>query len=299
MKKLVLLLVVLGISFAWTNDALPAVLNSEYKYTDCNVKFAHDVVETREACAEESGDSFPDLSGNLERIDEYMEDAKDGADSGNGLAFGAAMFGARAEMLGLALVVIGDAFTNKSSAFRSCALEDIDEMEAELKECQSGAFSDGKSAADSYVQNEIDYGNEQIDELEVLGADTSGMEKRVQQAEELKTDIPSAYESEDVNEVLNLYARHSRIVLLFRLEKMVAVLDYAEPIIEAGSNENKEELLEEMDDLKGDTTDLIEECEYSTSVDAAYKNKNAQCWTEGLSLIEQFNSLYTLYWAGV
>ncbi len=299
MKKLILLLLVLGISFAWTNDALPAVLNSEYKYTDCNVKFAHDVVDVREACAEESGDTFPDLSGNLERIDEYMEDAKSGADSGNGLMFGAAMFGARAEMLGLALVVVGDAFTNKSSAFRSCALEDMDEMTAELKSCQSGAFKDGKVAATDYVDNEIEYGNSQIDELDALGADTSGMEKRVQQAEELKEDIPAAYDSEEVKQVTDLYARHSRIILLFRLEKMVAVLDYAEPIIEAGSNSNKEELLEEMEDVKEDTEDLIDECEYSSTVDAGYANKNAQCWTEGLSLIGQFNALYTLYWAGV
>jgi hypothetical protein len=299
MKKLILLVLVLGISFAWTNDALPAVLNSEYKYTDCNVKFAHDVVDVREECAEETGDTFPDLSENLERIDGAMDSAKSAADTGNGLVFGTAMFSARLEMIGLALVVIGDAFTNKSSAFRSCALENEDEMEAALKECQSGAFADGEIAATDYVDNEIDYGNGQIDELDALGADTSGMEGMVQKAEELKDDIPAAYESEDVKQVSDLYARHSRIVLLFRLEQMVAVLDYAKPVIEAGDNENKEELVEEMDDLKEDAEDLTDECAYSSTVDAGYGTENAQCWTEGLSLMQRFNALYTLYWAGV
>ena len=299
MKKLILLILVLGISFAWTNDALPAVLNSEYKYTECNVKFAHDVVDVRQECAEDNGDSFPDLSANLERIDGAMESAKSAAETGNGLVFGTAMFSARAEMLGLVAIVVGDALTNKSSSFRSCALADMDEMTAEMKSCQSGAFNDGKSAATSYVGNEIEYGNDQIDELDALGADTSGMKKRVQQGEELKSDIASAYDSKNVKEVTDLYARHSRIILLFRLEKMVAVIDYAKPIIEAGTNENKEELVEEIDDLNGDTEDLIDECEYSSTVDAGYANKNAQCWTEGLSLIEQFNALYTLYFAGV
>jgi hypothetical protein len=299
MKKLILLVLVLGISFAWTNDALPSVLNSEYKYTECNVKFAHDVVETRAGCADASGDTFPDLSGNLERIDSSMESAKSAAETGNGLVFGTAMFSARAEMLGLAVIVVGDAFGNKSSSFRSCALADMDAMTAEMKSCQSGAFKDGKSAATSYVGNEIEYGNSQIDELDALGADTSGMKKRVQQGEELKGDIASGYDSENVKEVTDLYSRHSRIILLFRLEKMVAVIDYAKPIIEAGNNTNKAELLEEMSGLKGDTTDLIDECEYSSTVDAGYANKNAQCWTEGLSLIERFNALYTLYFAGV
>ncbi len=299
MKKLILLLVVLGIAFAWTNAALPAVLNSEYKYTECNVKFAQDIVDTRGHCAKDNGDTFPDFSANMGRIDGDMESAKSAADSGNGLVFGASMFSARAEMLGLGLAVVGDGFTNKSSGFRSCANKDNDKKNEDLKHCQSGAFKDGKSAANDYVGNEIEYGNSQIGELNATGADTTGMEKRAREGEELKVDIPGAYDSEDVKQVSDLYARHSRIILLFRLEKMVAVIDYAKPVIEAGNNTNKDKLVEQMDGIKADTQDLINECEYSKSVDAGYAAKNTQCWTEGLSLMQRFNALYTLYFAGV
>jgi len=299
MKKLILLLALAGMAFAWTNDALPEVLDAQYDYSACNVQFAKDFVEMREACAETHGETVFDSSDYISDLDDSLADVKDAADDGDGLQFNGAMWTLRAEMLSLGAAVVGDALTNKSADFRGCVLGGTDELDDALESCRSDAFQKGKTAATDYVNNELEYANGQIDDLDGLGADTSGMQTVVDQGEALVDDIGPAFDSEDPAEVSKVYQRHSRLVLLFRLEKMVAVMDYAEPIIEAGSNRNKDELLDDMADLRGDTVDLLDECEYSETVGSDYGLKNLGCWSEGLALMGRFNSLQALYLGGV
>lgn len=299
MKEIILALVLLAASFAWENPATSDMLGSEYDYAACNVQFAKDFVVLREDCGRIHETHVFDSSEYLEGIADGLADARDAADDGNRAEFGADIFALNGKMIALGLAIVGDALANKSAAFHSCVLEDLDGLKAELETCRASAFDEGKAAAHAYLANDIREGESEVAELDATGADTMGMERVLGYAREMDGDIDAAYDSHEVPEVKKLYDRHSRIVLLFRLEKMISVLDYVEPVIAAGSNENKEELLEEIANLKGDTADLTEECAYSTDVDSGYAAETNQCWMEGLSLMQRFNALYTLYWAGV
>jgi len=299
MKEMMLLLVLLAASFAWENAATSDMLQSEYEYAACNVQFARDYVDLREECGRIHDTHVFDFSDRMEEIDDALDDAQEGAEQGNGLEYGGAMFRLNANMAGLVLEVIGDALTNKSQGYRNCVQEDVDGLEEELETCRASAFETGKDAAHAYLANDIAEGESEVAELEAMGADTLGMENVLDDARAMDDDIDAAYDSHQVPEVKKLYDRHSRLLLLFRLEKMISVIDYAEPIIEAGTNENKDDLLEDMADLKGDTEDLTEECAYSTDVGSGYAAETNQCWVEGFSLMQRFNALYTLYWAGV
>jgi len=299
MKNLVLALVLLAASFAWTNNATTAMMNAEYEYAACNVQFAKDFVAMRENCALLHDVPMMDSADYIADIDEALGDVEHAARDGNQPEFGGAMWDLRARMLSLGLAVLGDTFANKSVAFGNCVREDGEPIKDALETCRHEAMRAGKDAATEYVGNEIEYGNSQIAELDAMGADTMGMARAVGYGEELKADMGPAFDSGDEKEVSDLYQRHSRILLLFRLEKMISVMDYAEPIIGAGNNRNKERLLEDIADLKGDTEDLASDCAYSTSVDANYGLKNLECWNEGLALMGRFNSLQAVYWGGI
>ena len=106
-------------------------------------------------------------------------------------------------------------------------------------------------------------------------------------------DADAAFDSHDSAEIAKFYLRHSRLVLLFRLEKMVATIDYAEPIIEAGSNGNKDEILQKGRQLRQDTKSLISQCAYSDDVEdnLGYGQQNIECWNDALNLFDEFNSI--------
>jgi hypothetical protein len=135
-------------------------------------------------------------------------------------------------------------------------------------------------------------------EMSALGANVIGMESILDYGDGLDADIDAAFDSHNTAEITKLYQRNNRLILLFRLEKMISTIDFAEPIIEAGNNREKEELLEEMEDLRGDTAELVDECEYSPDVGTGYALKNGECWSEGFALMARFNSLQALYWSG-
>lgn len=299
MKSILMLMAVLAAAFAWNNPATSDILGSEYGYVACNVQFAKDFVGLREECGIIHDVPVLDSSEYLEEIDEELVDAEDAAGDGNRLEYGGAVFALNLKMLGLGLAIIGDAFHNKTVAFNSCVTGGTAPLKEELEACRASAFEDGKAAAHAYLANDVERGESEVAELDAMGAETLGMENVLEYADGLDADIDEAYDSHEVSEVKKLYDRHSRIVLLFRLEKMISTIDYAEPAIEAGNNENKEELLEEMAGLEGDIAELAEDCAYSADVGSGYASENTRCWIEGLSMMQRFNALYTLYWAGV
>lgn len=298
MRETLLVLVLVAASFAWANPAATDMMEAEHGYAACNVQFAKEYVDLRKGCGRLHEMPVFDFSGRMEKIEDALGDAQEGAGQGNRLEYGEAMFRLNANMAGLALEVIGDALTNKSHAYRNCVQKDVDPLTNRLAECRAGAFEAGRGAAHRYLANDIAHGEAKVAELKAMGADTMGMENVLVLAEGLDGDMDAAYGSNQVPEVAKIYKRHSRLVLLFRLEHMMAVMGYAEPIINAGGNSNKDELLEEIADLKGEIEGLIDECGYSADVDSGYGAKNNRCWVEALSLMQRFNALRTLYWAG-
>lgn len=298
MKKIALLMMAFALSFAWGNPAAKDMMEAEYQYAACNVQFAKDYIGLREECGRVHETRVFDFSNRLGMIEDALEDAQEGAEQGNRLEYGTSVFRLNANMAGLVLEVIGDALTNKSHAYRNCVQNDVDGLKDELELCRAGAFESGKVAAHLYLANDVAHGDAKVAGLNAMGADTMDMEKVLLLAEGLDGDIDAAYDSNQVSEVSKLYRKHSRLVLLFRLEHMMAVMGYAEPIIDAGGNSNKEELLEEIASLRGNTERLIDECEYSATVDSGYGAKNNRCWANGISLMQRFNALRTLYWAG-
>jgi hypothetical protein len=158
-----------------------------------------------------------------------------------------------------------------------------------------------KDAAKDYVNNELDYAEDQIEDLDDLGADTSGMEDVVRLGDELVDDIDDAYDTGDTKEVRKLHLRHSRLVMLFRLEKMLSVIDYTEPIIEASDNDNKDEVLDRGDELRDDIEDLLVQCAYDDEVDDNfdYGKDNLECWDDSLDIFKEFNALRVLLLEGI
>jgi hypothetical protein len=296
MKFMALFLLVLaGAAFA-ANDALPAILDARYDYASCDVAYAKDWLSMREGCADTANVPVFDSSANVADLDDDLADMRDAADDDSSLEFGLASVQLGADALKLVGDVVKDAFTNKTPAFFSCVRGGENPLMESRDECRLDALDMEKSAAKSYVQNEIDEANEEIIALDSLGADTSGMESVVENGEGLIDDIYPAYESGNITKITSLHLRNSRIVLLFRAEQMLAVLNYAEPIIEAGHNDNKDEILSRGRALRDDVESFIDQCGYSADVDDnfEYGRENLECWDDGVDLMQEFNSIKML-----
>ena len=291
MKQLLLALVLIAATFAWSNPAWPEVLEARYAYADCNVQFAKDFVELREECAEEEDVPIFDSSEYIEDIDDNLADLKDAAEDDDRLEFGLTQFVLGADMLELGLKIVGDAFTNKTAGFFDCVQSNKEPVEDDLKECREGAMEKAESAATHFLENDLEHAEGIMEDLEDDGVDVSGMQAVIEDGDELLEDIPAAYEEDNPTEVRKLTLRHSRLVDLFHLERMSAICEYAIPILEDGNYD--EELVEEVEELNSDIEELIGDCEYSADVENnnEYANENLDCWADTWDLYEEFVSL--------
>jgi len=295
----VFLLVLAGSAFA-ANGALPDILDARYDYASCDVAYAKEWLSMREGCADDANVTVFDSSDNVEDLDDDLADLREAADDGSQLEFGLASVQLGADSLGLIGDVVKDAFTNKTMVFFSCVRSGEKPLVESRDECRLEALGNEKVAAKSYVENEIEEANEEMASLDALGADTSGMESVVENGDELIDDIFPAYESGNITKITSLHLRNSRLVLLFRAEQMLAVLNYAEPIIEAGNNDNKDEILSRGQALRDDVESFISQCEYSAAVDDnfEYGRENLECWDDGVDLMQEFNSIRLLILEG-
>ncbi len=299
MKRFLLLMLALA-SLSSANDALPDVLMARHDYAACDVEYAKDWLAMREDCAEDEDVPVFDSSEYVDNLEDDLADLKEAAEDGNRLSFGLAMFKLGADSLELLGAIVKDALDSKTLAFFSCVREGEEPLMDERDDCRDDAIDKEKTAAKDYVENEIDDAEELIDTYDAIGIETGGMEENVGLGKELADDIDEGYETYDPQEIRKLHLRHSRIVFLFRAEQMLAVIDYAEPIIEASGNDNKEEILDRGDALRDDVKDLIKECEYSEEVDDNYEyaQQNLKCWDDGFEAFEEFNSLRLLILEG-
>lgn len=300
MKQMALFLLVLACSAFAANGALPAILDARYDYASCDVEYAKDWLSMREGCADAENVPVFDSSGSVDDLDDDLADLREAADDASQLEFGLASLQLGADSLKLLGDIVKDAFQNKTLAFFSCVREGEKPLMESRDECRMDALDKEKTAAKSYVENEIIQANSEIESLDDLGADTSGMESVVEKGGELADDIYPAYESGNITRIASLHLRHSRIILLFRAEQMLAVLDYAEPKIEAGNNDNKDEILSRGRALRDDVESLISQCEYSATVENnfEYGRENLECWDDGLDLLQEFNSIRMLILEG-
>jgi hypothetical protein len=295
---LVMLLMIAGMSFA--NDALPDVLEARADYVSCDVDYAKDWLSMRESCGIEENVSVFDSSSYVEELEDDLEDLYDAAEDGNRFSFGLNILEIAGDSLKLIGEVVKDALDHKTFAFFSCVREGEPSLKDDRTDCREDAIDKEKIAAEDYVNFELDAANDEIQILDAKGVKTSGMEETVEYGEELVDDIDSAYSTYDPQEIQKLHLRHSRIVFLFRAEQMLAVINYAEPIIEASNNDNKEEILERGDELRDDVEDLLEICEYSDEVEvnSEYAKENLECWEDGMDSLKEFNDLRWLILEG-
>ncbi|NYZ77099.1 hypothetical protein H0O02_02165 [Candidatus Micrarchaeota archaeon] len=290
-----------GLASAWYNQATPAMLDARYDLAACNVDFGKEFLSMREECGIEENVTVFDSSDYVDTLDGDLADLREAADDADEPEFGAASFKLGLDSLALIGAIVGDAFRNKTLGFFACVDENDEPLKSMRDECVAAALDKEKVAAKEYVNNELEKGNEEIEDLQDLGADTSGMEQNIEYGEELVDDADAVYDTHDTKEIEKLHLRHSRLMLLFRAEQMKAVIDYARPIIEEGNNGNREEILERGDELEEDIDDLLEECEYSAGVEnnAEYSRQNLGCWTDGLVIANDFNSIRALILEGM
>jgi hypothetical protein len=297
-RFLLLLLVLAGFSFA--NNAMPAMLEARAEFVACDVAYADDWLEMREDCGIESNVDVFDSSEYISDMKKDLESLRENAKDGDQLSFGLDA----AQLAGHSLKLIGqtvkDAFNHKNLAFFACVREGEKDLKSARKSCHEDAIDMEKKAAKDYVQNELDDAQELIDVYDATGIDTGAMQDVVDSDDELIDDIDAGYGSYDPVQIRALHLRHSRLVLLFRCEQMLAVIDYAEPIVDASRNENKEEVLERADSLKDDIQDITAACEYDDTVDdnADYAEQNLECWDDALDAFGEFNDLRLLLMEG-
>ena len=306
MKTVLMVLAVLlmfGMTFAYQNDATGAMLEARYEYVKCDVDYAKDWLGMREDCGDDENVTVFDSSEYVDELDDDLVDMKDAAEDVDQLEFGLAGFKLGLDSLDLLGAVIKDAFTNKTGAFFSCVRGGETPLINERDECRAGALQQEKVAAIDYVNNELDFAEEQMDDLHELGADTSGMETVVAEGHTLLDDADVVYDEGDPQEVRKLHLRHSRLVLLYRMEYMLATVNYAEPIIEDSSNGNKDEILDKMDELEDDLDDALDECEYSSDIPNGqmlkYGSQNGECWADSVSMFADFNEIQLLILEGI
>jgi len=289
------------VSLAWTNDATGEMLQARYQYAACNVDYAEEWLSMREGCGHRNNATVFDSSEYVEDLREDLDDIKEAADEEDQFEFGVSMFQYGGNSLRLLGAVVTDAFDHKNMHFFSCVRDDEKPLMDELDECKHRAMEMERTASKKYVGNEIEYAKDQIDELDSLGADTTGMDEVVSEADVLVDDIDPAFDTDEAGQVRELHLRHSRLVLLFRMQKMLATIDYARPLIEESTNTNKEEILEEMDALEADIEETLGDCEYSAVVEdnGDYGMDNFQCWNDSLYLFQDFNSIKLMILEGI
>ena len=292
-----------GATFAYQNDATGDMLQARYEYVKCDVDYAKDWLSMRENCADEENVTVFDSSEYAEDLEDDLADMKDAADDVDQLDFGLSSIQLGAHSLDLLGAVIVDALQNKTLAFFSCVREGEPTLIEERDGCRSAALQQEKVAAIAYVNNELDDAEEQMANLEEVGADTSGMEAVIAEGHELIEDAEIVYDEGDPQEVRKLHLRHSRLVLLYRMEYMLATVGYARPIIEEGNNGNKEEILDKMDELEDDLDDALDECAYSADIAdnkmLSYGNQNIECWADSVSMFADFNEIQVLILEGI
>ncbi len=300
MKRILLAIALFAAAFAWTNDALPEVLEARYELARCNVIYAEDWIGMRESCAEDEEVPVFDADPYLEDMNDDLDDMAEAAAQPSQLEFGLAGLQLGVDSLDLLGAIFVDAFQNKTLPFFSCVRDGEKPLMEELDGCKVEARVLEQAAAHSYLGNELEHAEDIMKGLEDQGVETSGMQEIVDYGTELDGDIDAGFESGDNREISALYMRHSRLVLLFRLEQMLAVINYAEPIIEDSNNGNKEEILERGSDLRDDTEALLDECEYSAEVEnnADYSRQNLECWDDAIDLYQEFNALKWLILGG-
>jgi hypothetical protein len=304
MRNAMMLMFVLlaGLTSAfWTNDALPDMLEARYEYVTCDVEYADKWLDMREDCAIQEDVPVFDHSDYMDDLYDDLDDLSEAVSDVDRLEFGLAMLQLGADALDLLGAIFQDALDGKNMAFFSCVREGEKPLMDDRDDCRADAFELAREASKDYVNNELEYAEDQIEDLDDLGAETDGMEDVVDHGEELVDDIDDAFDTGEVNEIRKLHLRHSRLVLLFRLEKMLSVIDYAEPIIEDSDNDNKDEVLDRADELRDDIEDLLDQCEYDDEVDNNfdYGRENLECWDDALDLFKEFNKLRGLLLEGI
>lgn len=299
--RLFILLILALASLSYANTAMPGMLEARAEYVACDVGYAEDWLEMRELCADDEGVPVFDSSGYVDDLKEDLEDLRDDAKDGDRLSFGLNIVQLAGHSLELIGAVVKDAFDHKTLAFFACVREGEQPLMDDRDDCRQDAIDMEKDAAKDYVQNELDDAGDLISIYDARGIDTSGMQDVVDQGEELIDDIDDGYGSYDPKEIRALHLRHSRLVLLFRAEQMLAVIEYAEPIVEASNNDNKDEVLERSGELKDDIKDIMQQCEYEDTVDdnADYAEENLECWDDALDAFREFNDLRLLLLRGV
>ncbi|MBN1169947.1 hypothetical protein JXA56_02900 [Candidatus Micrarchaeota archaeon] len=297
MKKILLLLMVTSLSFA--NDA--TMLNARYDYILCDVDYAKAWLEMRESCAEREAVPVFDSSAYTQKCDELLTELKAAAGRGQKSTFSIIALQIKASSLNLIGEVFKDAFDEKTPEFFSCVRDGENPLKVAGDGCRQKALENEKYAAKSYINSEIADAEHEIGRLNSKGIDTSGMQEIADHGKDLVFDIDYAYGVLDPAEVRKIHLRHSRLVFLFRAEQVFATLNYAEPLIEKGNNRNREEALGRIQLLKSVADSLVQECEYSSTVEnnANYARLNTKCWEEGLDAYKEFNEIGKLISKGV
>lgn len=298
---LILLAALSGISMAWHNEATPAMLDARYEYVSCDVDYAKSWLSMREGCGEEENVTVFDSSGYIDEIESDLAELAEARDDGDVVDFGVTMLSYGADALQLLGAIAGDALDHKTLPFFSCVRDGEKPLMEDRNGCRAAAMEKERDASKEYMGNELDYANEQTGDMGALGADTSGMREVVSYGDELMDDIDPAFDTGKPDEVLKLHLRHSRLVMLFRLEKMVATIDYARPLIQDSGNANRDEILRRGDALEYAVKETMGECEYSAEVEsrAEYGEQNLECWDQSLEHYEEFNELGALILEGV
>lgn len=150
--------------------------------------------------------------------------------------------------------------------------------------CISSAIQAAKVASKDFIGNQIAHAEEDISNLNRRGIDTAALSALVGAGNGLLAQLDAV---SDAPGFLSVALQDSRLTVNYRLERILAILKWAQPQIAASNVTNKDELVARMGALQGRVQNMLAQCPASSVSDpATYRENTRACWS-GLATVAQ------------
>jgi len=303
MRSALLLFLLVSTAFAfYQNPALPDVLAARAAFAACRVDYAINNLNSISQCYSDNGATPPDFSSHISALTGDKSALQEAASRGNLTDFNSALQKVRGDLQAALQAVIslrGQAGLNASQrvAILTCARSQRATHNATLGSCISSSVEAGKSAATSYINNQISRANEDIANLSARGIDTAALSAILGAGNGLLAQIDAV---SDVEGLRSIHLQHSRLAVNYRLDRILAILRWAQPQIAASNNTNKDEIVSRMGALQGSIQSTLAKCPVSTDTSdpASYGEKNRECWSSLRTIAQEAQAIRELIRSG-
>ncbi|MEM3031241.1 MAG: hypothetical protein QXH27_05930 [Candidatus Micrarchaeia archaeon] len=300
MRAVLLLLAIASTVLAfYQNPTLPDVLAARASFAACRIDYAINNLNSISRCYSENGASPPDFSLYTSALQADKSALQSAA---NRSEFQAALDRMRSDLQAAFQAVRGlrgqpGLNASQRAAVLACARSQRSAHNATLGGCISSAIEAAKAASKSFINNQITRANEDIANLSGRGIDTAALSALVGGGNGLLTEVDAVSNAFGFHSIA---LQDSRLAVNYRLERILAILRWAQPQLAASNNTNKDEIVSRMGALQGTVQSTLAQCPVSsdTSDPEAYREKNSECWSELRTIAQEAQAIRELVRTG-